>query len=110
MTYYYDDPLAAAWMAKYFGMNFDATDDGYSWKDYHLLTAERFYIHPDSMHLLEPKSDDLVLHNNKVGYIPSILSQLGSPVGTPPLDFAKYKDAKIIQRNGIAFHWPKEEA
>jgi hypothetical protein len=63
--YFYTDPLAAAWMAKHFGMRF--TDEGWlntAEVDYQHTGVERIpldiktYIHPDSLHLLEPQVGD----------------------------------------------------
>jgi hypothetical protein len=63
--FYYADPLAAAWMAKYFGMKYepeshvhalsrltDALQQSYTCK---------IYIKQESLSLLEPKAGDLVL-------------------------------------------------
>jgi len=72
MRYYYDCPLKAAYMAKYFGMNFgNITQRGkFSKSDpYRDVDIERcldyvidppFYIHPDSLHSLHPKAGDVL--------------------------------------------------
>jgi hypothetical protein len=79
MKYYYDDPLAAAWMVKHFGMRFELVMFNVDTKNvvHHLcspelfvewprlnLDTERFglnyYIHPGDHHLLDPIPGDLV--------------------------------------------------
>lgn len=98
MRYFYSDPLAAAWMAKYFGMFYIddyafikysvgqaiAEDDGY--------VAEKIYIHCDSLHLLEPQVDDMGIDENSY--------EKGREYNVP---------AKIIFRNNIPFMWPESE-
>lgn len=107
--YYYTDPLAAAWMAKHFGMRFyeglEPFEDGepFEIEQYGILKeAARqawnecysknpyVYIHPDSLHLLEPnKATDHIIHDeNEQGEI---------------------LRSRIIQRNGLAFMWPESE-
>ena len=101
--YYYTDPLAAAWMAKHYGMMFgirhyekiiwDCEAQGMSgdWlpiKDWERIAADAadgnaqpaYYIHPDSLHLLEPRVCDFTM--------------LGG---------------QVFQRNGTVFHWPESE-
>ncbi len=119
MKYFYTDPLAAAWMAKHFRMKFlsdttkDETPDDAS--DYEADTAyeadcgwgkakeRKYYIHPESLHLLEPKDDDMDDNGRDL-----TINEYGI--------FSSYKgwahgrfDGKIIQRNGIAFMWPECE-
>lgn len=121
MRYYYTDPLAAAWMAKYFGMKF-THGQGFeiylspheSWSGWYYTQSgirvhrhpnETLYIHPDSVKLMEPQ----------VGDILSVRSVLGKD--KKPYYFYEYKGLaslpdiwKIIQHNGIAFMWPEVEA
>ena len=70
--YFYTDPLAAAWMAKHFGMEFDwfsdqgngpvaQTPESIAHDILYPGTGGRYYIHPDSLHLLEPQARDTVL-------------------------------------------------
>lgn len=71
VRYLYTDPLAAAWMAKQFGMRFcdrtgfSVSADPSMWymADRHHI-AGSLYVHPDSLHLLEPQQDDLGLATN----------------------------------------------
>lgn len=89
--YYYTDPLAAAWMAKHFGMKFVYEDEfqernniGILGEDNNFNTTisyrNKYFIHPDSLPILEPRDEDFIL----------------------PAD-------RIIQRSNIAFMWPIEE-
>jgi hypothetical protein len=82
--YYYTDPLAAAWMAKHFGMKLEAeyfddekaeyelSDDVFDFvhMDYsgcdtmedvlEVGGTRKIYIHPDSLPMLEPAKGDLI--------------------------------------------------
>lgn len=75
--YFYTDPLAAAWMAKHFGMRLlaDDGDDGLVDAGARFIDCDdtfrelwqhdfsylgKLYIHPDSLALLEPKDGDAV--------------------------------------------------
>jgi hypothetical protein len=81
IRYYYDCPLIAAYMAKYFDMNFikEGIIDEVSHVAYQIIPFEdfgtggvslqcntgkikrKFIIHPESVHLLEPQDGDLIL-------------------------------------------------
>lgn len=62
--YYYTDPLAAAWMAREFGMRFDSSTTTFLpvWSAKALVGSiegkYKGYIHPDSEHLLEPMAGE----------------------------------------------------
>lgn len=121
--WYYTDPLAAAWMAKHFGMRFSgAFADGFfeiearksplcsmgEWfpKGDDFEYYGLYYIHPDSLHLLEPKEGDVVeVASNPSGYFSSYSSGM--------FDNQPYSERdeffKIIQRNGLPFMWPEQE-
>lgn len=75
--FFYTDPLAAAWMAKHFGMWFEGLDDyrdnladAYQltqllheiaqWKADKEPFSERIFVHADSLHLIEPQVGDCV--------------------------------------------------
>lgn len=168
--FYYDDPLAAAWMAKHFGMKllslhteqqkieYDIPDEDtdYDWyhgcvvdgwrKDIEMISdavefiedaSDKIYIHPDSLHLLEPQVSDIIIFNetylgdeiestvtslyniggkNSRGLIVDsflINGALNNALAQRTLEKKFFgdpsKSLQIIQRNGIAFHWPKEE-
>jgi hypothetical protein len=94
MKYFYKDPLAAAWMAKHFGMKFVEAYykpycngglwfDAYTHKDWE---GQTLTIPPDSLHLLEQQEGDLIEH-----------------------DGVEFADITIITRNGTAFMWPESE-
>jgi hypothetical protein len=73
--HFYTDPLAAAWMAKHFGIEFRY----WRWNDLSFqftpvnaraveLDSSKLYIHPDSLHLLEPQvGDEYLLPRWKTG-------------------------------------------
>ncbi|MCE9567638.1 MAG: hypothetical protein K8U57_37025 [Planctomycetes bacterium] len=122
--YFYTDPLAAAWMAKHFGMEFITKDglitrcvlplvDG-------LKTGDCYYIHPGSLHLLEPKNGDLCrtsgferIGNSGSQYNEYDFTDVAFDFGYGPIierDGCGYSPTEIIQRDGKPFHWPQQEA
>lgn len=105
--YYYTDPLAAAWMAKHFGMEFT---EGFwpsndiamiRWAN-KLVTAEEFYIHPDSLNLLKPQIGDIIDSGAIQGNVSRENMQLA-------IELIENGGGQIIQRNGTPFMWPEVE-
>lgn len=140
MIYFYTDPLAAAWMAKHHKINIFTASNAAVEKPIYIecdfaaediervammanLSPSRYYIHTDSVSLLEPKADDLleiVKHiktaSNEGDVTVFARCYRANAEEADPLivydngSFLEvYKDAKIIQRNGIAFMWPEIE-
>ena len=136
MKYYYTDVLAAAWMAKHFGMKLQKGVFGYGEGVTTYLTLldaagneawkYRYYIHPDSLPLLEPKEGDVVRLNNSIRPRFNICDDKGkllldrkkNPITTTKFPYHEYivfnehfrEDVMaIIQRNGIPFMWPERE-
>lgn len=122
--YYYTDPLAAAWMAKHFGMQYATEhkeDRLYDWPTEIRMPLERYVIHPDSLHLLEPMVGDLFVgHNGLMRADETMYPKQGggweSGVCYRIVDYrnrylpeAWGDEKKIIQRNGIPFMWPEKE-
>jgi len=122
MRYYYTDPVAAAWMAKHFGMQFIFGDLKYP----ELAILRRVqrreemtvYIHPDSEYLLQPQDGDIVIEcygDLTKGYPLQIIgkcvgiSEYACRFGDETI-YEKGDDFKIIQRNGKPFFWPEVEA
>ncbi|WP_020472343.1 hypothetical protein [Zavarzinella formosa] len=129
--WFYTDPLAAAWMAKHFGMAYavDGLVDGESiaaprlfaskhiFEDkIHLHVSDavgrRYYIHPDSLHLLEPHKHDLVdfvwIHPCGESFHEMTLLHTGFESFCEE-STCDYDSHRIIQRNGKAFIWPEVE-
>lgn len=122
--YYYDDPLAAAWMAKHFRIQFE---EGRYYEGIGVkittTVAGKFYIHPDSIELLEPQEGDLIIIDRDYtrGFYPSLVKGVlkegddlflvedldGEELSECYISFDSIKE--IIQRNSIPFMWPKEE-
>lgn len=121
--YYYTDPLAAAWMAKHFGMRFTDTQGvELEWcgefNCFHLPDGQglsqawdgKHFIHPDSLHQLEPQVGDegidafgtQVEFKNGEWRIPHPVASSADEWATSPVS--------IDKRNGLAFHWPECEA
>lgn len=120
--YYYTDPLIAAYMAKYFDFmiytSFGRNGNGKRKQSVNSLALHannyhdtmKFYIHPDSLHLLEPKIGDLCEKKVTHSYC--------HYCGWDSLFYADSNDsielygkgAKIIERQGKPFMWPEEEA
>ena len=109
--WFYTDPLAAAWMAKHYGMILGCVQAGIlRHVDEEEILPRRgpFIIHPDSLHLLEPQVGDRLAG----GYL--VVDNYPSPkVYQRRLYLASSDIAKgrygIIQRNGVPFHWPEQE-
>jgi hypothetical protein len=120
---FFTDPLAAAWMAKHHGFtlyvgDIEADDiDAYSAHNSHhvvddwgyrrrpgcqLLPIDRIYVHPSSMHLLEPDLGDVCDYDGE--FPGSTIWQMHDH--SEPAEVFK----SIIQRNGVPFHWPESEA
>jgi hypothetical protein len=133
--FFYTDPLAAAWMAKHFGMDFVAKWRARGRTNAVLRiagSADRlFEIHPDSLHLLEPQVGDVYYNSCNGSY--HEVTEKGPPKLIPgsceiPWQYAGCKPDditletasmwwnagnttdSIIRRNGIAFMWPESEA
>ncbi len=122
MRYFYQDTLAAAWMAKHHGMSFKY----WRWNDLsfqfrpvnrasHEAPTDRLYIHPDSLHLLEPHVSDLYQFTTPAGFL-----ELARVYDAHDLNCTKGKAAnswyhagitpdRILLRNGIPFMWPESE-
>lgn len=132
---YYTDPLAAAYMAREFGVEFIPNVRGYShavidltlrgdnneivawlmvdgeldgWNrriGEALKPGEKIYIHPDSYDIFEPKVGDLYTDSN---LLPSGL--YGSVVTETDYATHAFKedfDGRIIQRDNKPFFWPE---
>jgi hypothetical protein len=134
--YFYTDPLAAAWMAKHHSVEFwhtmveilvRAKRQHQEWAD----TVGNHYIHPNSLHLLEPQIGDVYYNSCNGSY--HEVTEKGPPKyvagsceihwrysGCKPDDItlstatgwwnAGDTHDRIIQRGGILFHWPESEA
>jgi hypothetical protein len=126
--YFYTDPLAAAWMAKHFGMEFhDEAGDA--------ITIEvllddaihgeqvRNHVHPDSLPLLQPQAGDVVRFGDDRGHAEPRLVVEADFSGSPDDDniavLSSFEPSwwnwnvvvqkSIIQRDGKAFMWPESE-
>lgn len=118
MRYFYTDPLAAAWMAKHHGIKIEPISDIPSIKDFMwrgtgnfigIWEEDKYYIHPDSLHLLEPREGDLWAGMGEdahycVWYMDSAETAARFKINTE-------LRARMVpyQRNGIVFMWPEVE-
>jgi hypothetical protein len=66
----------------------------------------RFYIHPDSLSILEPRDDDWGQVNTLVDYERCDTVEI---YVVAKHDLNVCGDFKIIQRNNTAFFWPEVE-
>lgn len=126
--YFYTEPLAAAWMAKHFGMKFcrycndssdspiyETLDEFEGYHDWPVGGWDKYYIHPFSAYLLVPQDRDLLqiigghYHDSVVmgTTIPNDMKAVWT--GDADLQPTTFQGAHIIQRNGIAFMWPEVE-
>jgi hypothetical protein len=121
--HYYDYPIKAAFMARCHGMEITRThchrEDGtYGestrpvpiWilaRDIENQVSEkvRYYVHADSLDLLTPIIND-VIWTLKDGFydVQRICDVYDKPRNNT------WKLHRIIERGGIAFHWPEQEA
>jgi hypothetical protein len=123
---YYDCPLKAAWMAKYFGLEFEhvAMPDwkgdtalfvkwffdfqaGDYWCEANLM--DRYFIRPESLHLLEAQEGDEGIDSFGL----QVVFENGGWVRRHPVasaDEAAEGPVTIDKRNGKAFMWPEQEA
>lgn len=115
--YFYRDPLAAAWMAKHFGMQFENDNPGMGtgWAENKVLYygVDRYYIHPESYHILEPQIGDFVSYHDS-NLCGRIIAHDGPPHSDAFISITAVtlwlKDQyTIIQRKGIPFMWPEQE-
>lgn len=131
--YYYNDPLAAAWMAKHFGMDFQihSSDTHGNFKD-HLMdigviqirrhieasATDKYYIHPESESVLEPKDKDIALWKGDLGRIIENNTDIGWAFYVLEMNCSRrmllsFRDLEehpeIIYRNHLPFFWPKVE-
>jgi hypothetical protein len=131
--YFYTDALAAAWMAKHFGMRFEGGSfeligiidefepTTFVWTTpYNLARAcdqpIRAYIHPDDLDLLEPEDGDLITWEYPAGEFKERHSYEVITDGHNHNHFPENArrlieetGAHIIMRGGIVFHWPESE-
>ncbi|MFO0906837.1 MAG: hypothetical protein U0835_00455 [Isosphaeraceae bacterium] len=121
--YFYTDPLAAAWMGKHFGMVFftpeddDYQEEVYGWESvagaFDFDGAERVYVHPDSVLLLEPQDGDWLEIKDADYHLGSCLTSVwhghSKALGLPQDHQYRGKEFRIIQRDGKAFMWPESD-
>lgn len=107
---FYRDPLAAAWMAKHFGMRLTQRDeDLLDWMPLEDAMATDggiygpYYVHPNSLYLLEPRVNDFWAARGEDGLFRCWYLTATTDFSAMPSDFI------CIQRGGIAFHWPEFE-
>jgi hypothetical protein len=133
--YFYTDPLAAAWMNKHFGMQFTRTHchrgDGTFgestkpvpiWilaRDVENQVSEnvKYYVHPDSLHLLEPLIGDVcITKDDGIGYCSTL--RVEKEIITGKLkDYIQLSGfwaeaeslIRIMERSGVVYHWPDSE-
>lgn len=119
--YFYSDPLAAAWMAKHFGMQFDIAhtyecyDIGdFVQSDYSFNISEierKYYVHLESLTLLEPLAGDILDFTDQDStniYQVSEKRRYYNDIDVNSAVAAINEGGKIIQRNGVVFHWPEK--
>jgi hypothetical protein len=130
--FFYTDPLAAAWMAKTYGMQFSRSKGegvyahrtlcDWDW-NHNTHKPARFYIHPDSLTLLNPQVGDIVSVGSLAlaadGSGQAWLDQNGPYgvwiefeggfFGIDDTALTWNPASKIIQRDGKPFFWPLRE-
>jgi hypothetical protein len=143
IRYYYDNPLEVAWMIQEFGMKFDH-DTPVDWIDLidNLLKAgnhamaehhgmkviaipynpnAKFYVHPDSLHLLKTQEGDMLygpcggemFHVTKTVIFNSDMSIEGAQRSIDESGWQirmRWIWRDVGDSGPIAFHWPESEA
>jgi hypothetical protein len=124
MKRFYTDPLAAAWMAKHFGMRFCPDEDGIEFNAYEFHLSEKgfegewnmdaiLYIHPDSLHLLEPQVGDWgrgPYAGEVIGISESLITIHVPERHNGKSHFCQPRsEFKVTSRNGSPFMWPESE-
>lgn len=121
--YFYTDPLAAGWMAKhhniqferyyFFGIETQLIEEGWYNKAVVGWMGEdkpKFYIHPDSLHLLEPEEGDVGISPLNDWEMACLFCDAEWVISTPDNHFTvEVPNIKIIQREGKPFFWPESE-
>lgn len=126
--YFYRDPLAAAWMAKHFGIqlirqyvypnpahNYWASEPYSAWQScVDTAPPDRLYVHANSLHILDPQRDDIWAvqssRNDGRWWVgPLDEGGLQVCVGNMWIKKENIMARKIIQRDGMSFHWPESE-
>lgn len=135
--YFYTDPLAAAWMWQYHGIRYESSlsaewqirvsGHGESSSRFEVTydygaKPECFYIHPDSLYLLQPQAGDIVKairhevdYEFAEEYVIGSYSPVGNvtvrvnPGGTLLHTYGEGYRIEIILRNGIPFMAPEKE-
>ena len=111
--YYYDDPLAAAWMEKRHGIKIEFERFGSPDSDINTLKSSGlWYIRPDSLHLLVPQQDDLIGYKWGSQYECRSTFYAGNwtiKMWPQIIEEDREQEPRIIQRSGIPFMWPKQE-
>ena len=118
--YFYTEPLAAAWMAKHFGMRFaDISGVELNWDAEFAcfflpgLSAKEqewegnHYVHPDSLPLLGPQPGDLARLRWLDGSVSCREWEAADALPEAALDRDVRIRPTVVQRDGKAFHWPE---
>ncbi|WP_143393538.1 hypothetical protein [Fimbriiglobus ruber] len=116
--FFYRDPIAAAWMARQFGMRFRSWEQEFEFRPDDLefavqramrderLKQPPIRVHPDSVGLLEPREGDLVFTGLKFEYELVWRDHKGLRIDTS--QGTRYPTGlMVIQRNGKPFIWPE---
>jgi hypothetical protein len=113
---FYSDPFAAAWMADKFGFRFGDQRTAYPIPFCHDVIDEdrlngrpaKYYVHAESLHLLEPQDGDVGQDDSGYWYMwnPVVKRWVAIQVMA---EMQPDGEVTIIQRKGIAFMYPKKE-
>ena len=124
--YFYDCSIKAAYMAKEFGMDFYSSDDIDSYFEHDLESlldvinedTNNFYIHEDSLSMLEPVGGDHVTVDDGDLVYSDIIDNVESEIpigggadfwGINGNYFDKEDITSIDKRNNKPFIWPEQE-
>lgn len=125
--YYYTDPLAVAWMSKWFGMRFEPPYNADN--DFTILEVQsrcgqiiKFYVQDAILSLFGPQDGDVIQPSSSMQGFYIIGNNVMVDVNMNCMPHTGYMDLKtaksieetwgknkIIQRNAIPFMWPEVE-
>lgn len=114
MKYYYTNPISADWQYTMHGMRF-TDEEGKEIIPGFYRTLNKFYVHPDSLHLFQPQAEDLCefrfndfsgTYVDKIEKFVELEGKAGLNIECNNSDCPPNLFVKIIHRKDIPFHWP----
>lgn len=121
---FYNDPQKAAWMICKFDVNIIIPNPKgekkfykpstllthVNWKKTKMQnTPERYYVDWESLHIFEPKSNDIIITGNGTKGAAFVDDEVLQRYARATDEQRVRVNLMVIQREGIAFMWPEFE-